>query len=157
VSAIEAVGEIPAARENVFAFLAALPNHWALANRWIEVLSLQAPAEAPSGSEPDQGLVLIRGPLGLRRTARTQVLSAEPPARICGRAELPGGASAIVTWVLEEASPGTRVRVAAEVEAASTLDRLLLALGGRAWMRRHLATVLETLAAQFEAGQGERQ
>jgi hypothetical protein len=59
--------------------------------------------------------------------------------------------------VLEEGSPGTRVRVAAEVEAASTVDRLLLAFGGRAWMRRHLATVLEALAAQFEAGQAERQ
>jgi hypothetical protein len=91
VSAIEAVGEVPAARDDVFTFLAALPNHWTLANRWIEVVSLQTPAEAPRGSEPDGAVVRIRGPLGLRRTARTQVLSAEPPARICGRAELPGG------------------------------------------------------------------
>jgi hypothetical protein len=149
VPAIEAVGEVPAAREEVFAFLASLPNHWALANRWIEVISLQA-AAAPGGGEPNGGVVRIRGPLGLHRTARTEVLAAEPPARISGRAELPGGTGATVTWSLEEASPGTRVRLAADVETSSPLDRLLLALGGRAWLRRHFATVLETLAAQFD-------
>lgn len=110
--AIEAVGEVPAAREEVFAFLASLPNHWALANRWIEVIGLQA-AEPPGGSEPNGGVFRIRGPLGLHRTARTEVLAAEPPARISGRAELPGGTAATVTWSLEEASPGTRVRLAA--------------------------------------------
>jgi hypothetical protein len=157
VAAIEAVGEVPATRDGVFAFLAALPNHWGLANRWIEVLSLQAPPEAPAGSDPDGGVVQICGPLGIRRTARTQVLAADPPSRISGRAELPGGTAATVTWVLKEASPGTRVRLEAEVETSSPLDRLLLALGGRAWMRRRFATVLESLAAQFEVAQAERQ
>ena len=157
MSAIEAVGEVQAPRDEVFAFLAALPNHWALANRWIEVVSLQAAGERPGESGPDGGVVRIRGPLGLRRTARTEVLSAEPPARISGRAELPGGTGATVTWSLEEASPGTRVRLAAEVDGASPLDRLLLALGGRVWLRRHFATVLETLAAEVGAAQPERQ
>jgi Polyketide cyclase / dehydrase and lipid transport len=150
VPAIEAVGEVAAAREEVFAFLAALPNHWALANRWIEVVSLEAPDDAPGGSDPNGGVVRIRGPLGLHRTARTEVLSAEAPARISGRAELRGGTGATVTWSLEPSNPGTRVRLAAEVESPSPLDRLLLALGGRAWLRRHFATVLRSLASQFD-------
>jgi hypothetical protein len=153
---IEAVREVPATREDVFAFLAALPNHWALANRWIEVVSLESGPEAPRGGEFDRGIVRIRGPLGLRRTARTRVLAADPPGRMSGSAQL-GGTLATVTWDLEEANPGSRVRLSAEVEAASLPDRLLLSLGGRAWMRRHFATVLATLARQFESGQPERQ
>ena len=155
MATIEAVGAVPAAREEVFGFLAALPNHWALANRWIEVVSLRPAAAAPSESQG--GMVRIKGPLGLRRTARTTVLSAQPPARMSGRAELPGGTRATVTWSLEDANPGTRVRLTAEVEESSFLDRLMLALGGRAWMRRHFATVLESLATQFAVAQGERQ
>jgi Polyketide cyclase / dehydrase and lipid transport len=102
-------------------------------------------------------VVQICGQLGIRRTARTDVLAAEPPSRISGRAELPGGTAATVTWVLEEASPGTRSAWQPDVETSSSLDRLFLALGGRAWMRRRFATVLETLAAQFEGAQTERQ
>ena len=37
---IEADGLIPAGREAVFAFLADLANHWDLADRWVEVVSL---------------------------------------------------------------------------------------------------------------------
>jgi Polyketide cyclase / dehydrase and lipid transport len=156
-ASIEAVGEVPAARDEVFAFLAALPNHWALANRWIEVVSLDEPRLGVGGAAPEGGVVRIRGPLGLRRTARTRVLRADPPRRLSGRAELPGGTAATVTWSLEEANPGTRVRLAAEVEESSALDSLLLAAGERAWMRRHFATVLETLATQFAADQPARQ
>ena len=142
---IEAVGDVPAPRAQVFAFLEALPNHWALAGRWIKVVSLNGSAD----EAPDGGVVRIHGPLGLRRTARTRVLSGEPPERISGSAELSGGTTATVSWTLAEASEGTQVRLAAQVDAVRLGDRLLLAVGGRAWMRRHFAEVLRVLAAQF--------
>jgi hypothetical protein len=122
-----------------------------LAGRWIEVVSINGSV----AEQPDGGVVRIHGPLGLRRTARTRVLSGEPPERIAGSAELGGGTSATVSWTLEDAGEVTRVRLAAEVHTATFGDRLLLAIGGRAWMRRHLANVLRVLAAQF--AQPERQ
>ena len=50
-----------------------------------------------------------------------------------------------VAWEIRSAGGGSLVSLSAEVERASTADRLLLALGGRAWLRRRFASVLETL------------
>src|SRR5205823_4346029 len=86
---IAAHGLVPIRREAAFAFLAELDNHWLVADRWIEVVCLDG--------EREGGRVRIRGPLGLRRTARTQVLTAQPPARLEGRATL-GRTEARVRW-----------------------------------------------------------
>jgi hypothetical protein len=56
-----------------------------------------------------------------------------------------------VSWTLAGRFGQTRVQLAAEVEQATQLDRLLLALGGRAWLRRRFAFGLERLAARFAA------
>jgi uncharacterized protein YndB with AHSA1/START domain len=143
---IEASGLVPARREAVFAFLEALEHHWAMADRWIDVVSLDGRG---TGRAPG-GRVLIRGPLGMRRTAATEVLEAEPPARLEGRARL-GGTVARVRWTLAEAGESTEVRLSAAVLQAGPLDRVLLALGGRAWLRRRFAGTLERLAARFAA------
>jgi len=134
-----ASGVVPAAPEAVFRFLSKLENHWKLANRWIEVVELN------DGS----GRVRIHGPLGLRRTATTIVVDAEPDHVMHGTAELSGGTRALIGWELAEDAGGTAVRLSAEITHASLPDRVLLALGGGPWMRRHFDAILETLAGQF--------
>ena len=143
---IEADGLIPAGREAVFAFLADLANHWDLADRWVEVVSL-TPAH-------DGGRVTVRGPLGLRRTVETRVDEVEPPACIEGTARL-GRTRAVVRWELRPESRGTRVHLVATVLAAGPIDRLLLAAGGRAWLRRRFTVTLSRLAQTVAARQVE--
>lgn len=141
---IAASGEVAAPPEEVFDFLSDLANHWRLVDRFVSVLSVDA----------DAAVVRLRGPLGVRRTVRTRVTSAERPALIVGVAELRGGTTAQVTWTLAAAEGGaTRVRLAAEVAQARPFDRLLLALGGRAWMRRRFSHGLRRLADRY-AGAG---
>jgi hypothetical protein len=135
---IEASRVVPAAPEAVFAFLAKLENHWKLAGRWVEPLSINA----------SSGRVRIHGPLGLRRTATTTVVDAAPSHVMHGTAELSGGTVARIAWELNEDADGTAVRLSADVEHAAALDRLLLALGGQAWMKRHFAAILERLDDQ---------
>lgn len=135
---LTATRHVAASPEAVFAFLAKLENHWKLAGRWVEPLSID-----DSGGE-----VCIHGPLGLRRTARTTVIDATPHSGMHGTAELSGGTLATVAWELAAEGGGTRVHLSAEVERAAPLDRLLLALGGRLWMRRRFAAILARLDRQ---------
>jgi len=142
---VEAAALVPAAPEEVFAFLSDLRNHWRLADRFVEVVTL----ESSRGGQADGGTVRVRGPLGLRRTATTRVVAAREPRLMIGTAELYGGTRARVSWVLGRRMSNTRVRLAAEIERAGNLDRALLALGGRWWLRRRFASTLERLAAEF--------
>ena len=75
---IEATAIVPAHAEELFSFLSDLSNHWRLVDRFVEVLSVD-------GSE---GLVRLRGPLGVRRTVHTRGPAARAPALIGGTAEL---------------------------------------------------------------------
>ena len=146
-AAIEAAALIPAEPEEVFDFLSVLGNHWLLASRFIEVVELDG---------PDSGTVRLRGPLGLRRTARTRVTAARPPRLMIGTAEVGGVTRARVSWTLARRLNDTRVRLAAEVDGASRLDRILLALGGRHWLERRFAETLDALAAELKAREGLR-
>ena len=129
---------IAASPEAVFAFLAKLENHWALAGRWVEPVSID-----DSGGE-----VCIHGPLGLKRTARTTVVDAQPSSVMHGTAELSGGTCAQVAWDLAEDANGTSVRLSANVVKATPYDRLLLSSGGRAWMHRRFDAILASLDEQ---------
>jgi uncharacterized protein YndB with AHSA1/START domain len=141
---IEAVALVPAAPEEVFAFLSELANHWRLLDSHVEVLELD-------GAPADRAVVRLRGPLGVRRTVSTRVTAAREPRLIIGTAELGAGTRARVSWTLAGRLGNTRVRLAAEVEHAEPLDRMLLALGGRSWLRRRFAFGLERLAERFSA------
>src|SRR3954447_8027877 len=68
---IEAAALIPAPPEEVFEFLSDLANHWRLADRHVSVVAVDG--------DNDGGVVRIRGPLGIRRTARTHVTAAREP------------------------------------------------------------------------------
>src|SRR4051812_7087992 len=139
---IEAVALVPAAPEDVFAFLSDLENHWRLLDTHVDVVELD-------GSPPNRAIVRLRGPLGVRRTVHTRVTAAREPRLIIGVAELGDGTRALVSWTLAARLGQTRVRLAAEVEHATAFDRLLLALGGHAWLEHRFAFGLERLAERF--------
>src|SRR3954452_22549792 len=143
---IEAVALVPATPDEVFEFLSDLSNHWRLLDRHVDVLELD-------GSPPDPAVVRLRGPMGARRPVHTRVTAAREPRLIIGVAELGDGTRALVSWTLAARLDETRVRLAAEVEHASTFDRLLLALGGRAWLEHRFAFGLERLAGRFATPQ----
>jgi uncharacterized protein YndB with AHSA1/START domain len=143
---IEAVALVPAAPEEVFAFLSDLSNHWRLLDTHVDVLELD-------GSPPNRAVVRLRGPLRVRRTVHTHVTAAREPRLIIGVAALGDGTRALVSWTLAARLGETRVRLAAEVEHATAFDRLLLALGGRVWLERRFAFGLDRLAARFSGPQ----
>lgn len=138
---------VPAPAEAVFGVLGVLENHWRLADRWVEVMSLDG---GSAGRHLGGGRVRMRGPLGVSRVADTRVCAVDPPRSIDGTAELRSGTRARVSWGLEPVAGGTRVRLGAVLERATTLDRLLLALGGRWWLRRRFRVTLTQLAALLE-------
>jgi hypothetical protein len=139
---IAAARRIPQDPAAVFAFLSDLHNHWRLDDRFVEL----------AGVDPDGrgGRVLLRGPLGVSREAATEVVGADPPAsgrpgRMYGRAQVGRQTVGLVQWELAPDGTGTAVRLSALVERASLLDRLLLAAGGRWWLRRIFAGALRRL------------
>ena len=116
---IEAAALVPAEPQEVFAFLSDLGNHWRLASRFVEVVELES---ARNGDSADRGVVRLRGPLGLHRTARTTVKAARAPRLIIGTAEIAGGTRARVSWTLGQRLGQTRVRLAAVAATRADVD-----------------------------------
>ena len=134
--------ELDVSAGSVFAFLADLRNHWKLADRWIEVESLHIEAEGQATG----GVVRIRGPLGLHRTARIRIVPASAPGSIEGWASVGRRTHAHVRWEIEAAARGSQVALSVEILRAGLPDRVLLALGGGHWMRGRLRSTLRALA-----------
>jgi len=154
-AAIEAVAVVPAGPEDVFDYLARLDHHWQLMDDSVDVVEL-----AGKAASPDRAVVRMHGPLGIGRTAHTQVLAAERPSMLRGRAAIgrrsDGGrvTEGEVSWTLDPDGAGTRVRLTAHVKRAGLGDRLILALGGRVWLRTRLRDALARLARRFQATDG---
>ena len=122
----------------VFEFLSDLRNHWRLEERFFELDDVTA----------DRGRVRIRGPLGLRRVARTKVLEAEPPGpvgRLHGHAEIGRSTRGDVFWEIAPADGGSNVTLAAVPQRLGLVDKLLLVMGGRRWMCALLRDALARL------------
>lgn len=136
IAAERLVSAPPAA---VFAFLADLQRHWELLPDALDVV------DADGGG----ALIRLHGPLGIRRTLRTEVTQVLVPSGLVGVAT---GAreQATVSWRLGPDGGGTHVRLHVDVQRASLPDRLLLVLGGRAWLRRRLAAALQRLDGAVE-------
>ncbi len=137
---IHVTREVAADAEQAFAFLADLENHWLIAGRFVEVIDLDGPPGGRSG-----GRVRLRGPFGLRRTAHTRVEFARRPEAMGGCAQMSGGTVAHVRWLLRRADARTFVTLGTRIQHASGLDRLLLRLGGRAWLRSRFDGALRAL------------
>jgi hypothetical protein len=139
---------IDASPAAVFGFLADLENHCVLAGPRLRIVSLSGPQGARDG-----GVMRIRGPLWLRRTATTRVLASTAAREIVGRAQIGRDTTARVRWLLERREGATAVCLSATVERAAAIDWLLLQLGGRRWLRRAFLRALGRLSDQFAGGQ----
>jgi hypothetical protein len=136
--------ELALPRERIYERLADLRRHWALAGRWV----------APLAVHDDGAVVRLRGPLGVRRTARTSLDARVVPSRIAGTARV-GATVAEISWTLDAIGPcSTAVTLRADLARTAAIDRLVLALGGRRWLRARFAATLRALAR--EAGGPER-
>jgi hypothetical protein len=133
--------EIPAPRETIFGFLASLENHAALGRGSVELLSLECRAGRAS-----EAVVRLRGPLAIRRMASTAITETRAPESISGWAWIGPRTRAFVSWHIESAPHGSTVSVGAIVETAGLRDQLLLAFGGRRWLRRRFASALSCLS-----------
>jgi len=126
---------VAAPAADVYAYLADLERHWELVPGLVDVLV----------TDHDGAVLRLRGPLGLRRTVRTTVTRKRAPRELAGRARTAGGSVAAICWTLTPRGGRTHVRLEADVESARPLDRLLLALGGEAWLARAFARALARL------------
>src|SRR5262245_38839102 len=104
---IQARGIVPAPPAELFGFLADLENHWELAEDF-QLLALNG---------GDGGYVRLRGPLGIHRTAHTQVTERRPLRSMSGTARIGRRTRAHVSWTLRDARGGsaTCLELSAEV------------------------------------------
>lgn len=123
--------------ERVFAFLSDLRNHWRLEARFIELNFLD--------DDERGGLVRVKGPFGLGRMVRTNVVRVQSPRTLEGRAELGSRTRAAIRWEIASHPVGARVTLSALIESASPGDRLLLRWGGRLWLREIFRNALANL------------
>lgn len=146
---IAAEGLVDARAEAVFAFLSDLGNHWLLADRFVELLSVH-----PTGTVGQGGEVRLRGPVMLHRTASTRVLRVSPPGQLVGTAEVRHRTRAMLRWTVCPHGNATAVRLSATVLRLGVLDRLPLAVDGGRWLRRRFTATIarldEHVAAQDE-------
>jgi carbon monoxide dehydrogenase subunit G len=140
--------QIAVSPEEVLRFLDDLENHAGLAPGSVEVLSLDRGKDATA-----HAVVRLRGPLGIRRTARTELLPMQRgSASIEGRAMIGNRTTASIVWTIQACGQGrSDVTLCARVEQAAPLDRLLLRLGAGRWLGGHFATALAHLSDDLVA------
>jgi hypothetical protein len=143
---ISARRALPVGPEEAFAFLSQAHNHRRLATAKIGLRELDVTDEG----ELRGALMVLRGPLWLRRLARTRVLSISRPGHLAGTARVGSGTEVEVRWDLDGAGTGSTVAVlSATVTRLAAPERLLLAIGGRAWVQRLFVATLERLAMEL--------
>jgi hypothetical protein len=129
----------------IFPLLCDLDRHHHLTDGGMRILRLDGQRGRRTG-----GLVELRGPLGIKRLVRTRVSGAEPGRRLWGIAETQQGARAHVEWRLRPCDHDrTSVQVRIRVEATNWPERLLLALGGRTWLRARMRAALRRMGQQL--------
>jgi hypothetical protein len=124
--------------EAVYEFLADLSNHYLISVRQLDLVAL-----APGNTG---GRIVIRGPLGIRRTARTMVTWDRPTTAFGGTARVGSRTRAAVDWGVRDCGTVTRVTLSAHIMNAGLVDRALLAVGGRRWLGRCFRHTLARLA-----------
>jgi Polyketide cyclase / dehydrase and lipid transport len=145
-AAIVARMQMSASADAVLGFLADLERHVELAPHSVQVLRLSRPPGRPA-----HALVRLIGPLGMQRTASTELVRTRQANSIAGRARIGKRTVASVAWRVEENDGGSVVTLSATVDAASPVDRLVLLLGGRRWLARRFAVALQRLSELLAA------
>ena len=141
---ITAEAELAQPSQAVFDFLADLRNHALLSPGSVQLGSLES-----QNGLPIQAIVRLRGPLAIRRAARTAIVDARHPAVIRGRARIGRRTRASITWTIAGRENHSSVSLLVAVEEASFLDGMLLRLGGRRWLQRRFADALARLGDQL--------
>jgi hypothetical protein len=127
---------VTAPRHKTFSLLAEIENHWPLASSLVSI-------DDVDGS---RGHIVVHGPLGLKKHARTRLTRVDEEAGIVeGLAEDDEGTLAVVTWRVARAADATRVGLEVDLRRLALVDRALLLLGGRMWLRRCLRRTLDNL------------
>src|SRR3954447_10159530 len=90
---IVASRRIGAPANQILRFLADLENHARLAAGSVELLSLERGPDLCT-----RALVQLRGPLGIRRTATTELVATGAPDSIAGRGSVGKGTLVSVVW-----------------------------------------------------------
>lgn len=140
VTSIAAERTVRVSRGELFSFLCELDNHWRLSDRF-EVLQVFGDDDVGGAG----ALVQVRGPLGLRRTARTAVRRVTPPGSLDGVAHA-GESVAHVHWQIESRGPDlSHVSVSVQLRRMGLAEKVLFAAGARLWMRREFERILENL------------
>jgi hypothetical protein len=122
--------------------VAHLDNHWHLSDRFLRLEGLN--------DERRGGRIVIAGPLGVRRTAHTTVTTEHEQHQFGGVAAVGHRTRALAHWRIEPTPHGARVVLESTIASVGALDRLLLVLGGRWWLRRGFARVLARLAETLD-------
>lgn len=174
---VRATRIIAAPPERIFAFLEAFDRHWALLGRrlqplraydgqrsqarlrgplgirrtlWIELSSLRPPTELTGRVEAGRGRTVgtVRWTVRPAASDRQQAAARTPAAKAAATEPATRPAQ------LAGAAIGERsiVELTARTDVAGRLDRLLLACGGRRWLRRSLELVLARLDERLAAG-----
>ncbi|HKO27016.1 MAG TPA: hypothetical protein VJU80_06125 [Solirubrobacteraceae bacterium] len=147
---ITAAVEIDASRRTLFGFLAEPDNHRLLTSDKLELVELRQ-----NGGTGIAGVVILNGPVGIRRRANIWTSTWRPLESIGGSAEVGRSTVVDVSWLLLATIKGTtKVVLTARVVRAGALDRLLLWLGGAAWTGRLFRETLAILAAAIAADAG---
>ncbi len=133
---------VPQRPSEVYDFLADLQNHWQIGDRFLRLQQLDP--------QRRNSHIVLRGPLGLRRTVHAHLGERIHAHRISGTVHAGRQSRATVGWQLRPDGSGTRVVLGACVERVSLVDRLLLAFGARWWLRRRFRGTLRNLARTLE-------
>jgi hypothetical protein len=133
---IRTARSIPAPRERIFDFLCFLEHHWEL------IADRVVPLGVANG---ERSRTRLRGPLGLRRTLRTQLTFARSPDSMVGSVEAGRRTRGTVRWSIQRLDVGSWVEVTGHADTLGPFDRLLWVCGGRRWLARSLELALEAL------------
>lgn len=143
VATVTAATPTRAAAPAVYDFLERLSNHALITGSG---LRLQGVADDGRGAR-----IALRGPLGIRRTARTCVTCLRRPRHFGGTAAVGRHTVAYVHWTIDRTGSGSLVTLSATILRAGPLDRLLLVLGGRRWLTRSFQRAVMLLGTAVEA------
>lgn len=134
---------LPASAQAVYGFLEPLANHALITGRRLRLEGVAA--------DGLRARIVIRGPLGIRRTAHTTVTDLRPPSGFGGTAAVGRRTIAYVHWGIAHTGDGSHVTLTATIVRAGVLDRLLLLLGGRWLLARSFDRAVALLASALAA------